>query len=63
MGSHDESTIVKFSSALMKSILGQKPIMKFRNPSNTNAYYWGGKAIFIFYCLRIRNNIFAYIRL
>lgn len=43
MGTHPNG-VVKDTAILLKSLLTlQWPKLRYRNPSNTNVFYWGGK--------------------
>ena len=43
MGTHPNG-VVKDTATLLKSLLTlQWPKLRYRNPSNTNVFYWGGK--------------------
>lgn len=43
MGTRDENKFRDTFGAFKSLATGQKSDLVFRNPSNTNAFYWGGK--------------------
>ena len=43
MGTRDGSKVKDTFDAFKCLATGQKSNLVFRNPSNTNAFYWGGK--------------------
>ena len=45
MGTRKKSLIKDTLSAMKGVITGTQPKMEYRNPSNTNVIYWGGKVI------------------
>lgn len=56
MGSHPQGTLSTSLMALRSLLTGQFPKIKFRNPSNTNVFHWGGKLLTCYetgipYCL------------
>ncbi len=51
MGTNPHSAI-RDTAALLKSFLTLSwPTLRYRNPSNTNVFYWGGKVGTIIMCL------------
>lgn len=45
MGTRNDNKVADTVGAFSSVLLGRKNKFKFRNPSNTNAFYWGGKVI------------------
>ena len=54
MGTKNPNSFTDTFSAITGMFTGKLPKLKFRNPSNTNAFYWGGKV-----CCSRRNNVAA----
>ena len=49
MGTHPNSSL-KDTAILLKNFLTLKwPKLHYRNPSNTNVFYWGGKVLIYYY--------------
>jgi len=56
MGTRNDNKIKDTINTTIGMLTGNLPKIKFRNPSNTNAFYWGGKIITLYetsipYCL------------
>ena len=49
MGTRDENKFRDTLGAFKSLATGQKSDLVFRNPSNTNAFYWGGKVRFFLF--------------
>lgn len=49
MGTRNKSIIRDSLKAMLSIVTGSNLDLKFRNPSNTNVFYWGGKVTFDFY--------------
>ena len=45
MGTRDKRLVADTMKALSSLVTGSQINMQFRNPSNTNAFYWGGKVL------------------
>ena len=43
MGTRGGNRLKDTVSAVASILTGSAPKLKFRNPSNTNSFYWGGK--------------------
>ena len=43
MGTRDSDVVRGTLAASVGLVTGNIPKLQFRNPSNTNAFYWGGK--------------------
>ena len=43
MGTRATGPVTQFGKVLVSLLSGKKPKIKFRNPSNTSVFYWGGK--------------------
>ena len=51
MGSINPSLVKDTLSTMGGVVTGNFPKLEFRNPSNTNALYWGGKVLYYYlYC-------------
>ena len=45
MGTSPSGTVSQFSQLVLCLLRGKKPMLEFRNPSNTSVFYWGGKVL------------------
>lgn len=49
MGTHPNGVIVDTANLLKSLLMMRWPKLRYRNPSNTNVFYWGGKVCFALY--------------
>jgi len=55
MGTHPNSAIKDTVSFLGNLLTLRMPKLRYRNPSNTNVYYWGGKVCDTLVCINVSN--------
>ena len=51
MGTHPNSALKDTASFLGNLLMMRMPKLRYRNPSNTNVYYWGGKVCMRTVCI------------
>ena len=52
MGTHPNSALKDTASVLGNLLMLRLPKLRYRNPSNTNVYYWGGKVCMHTVCIQ-----------
>lgn len=58
MGTHPNSALKDTASFLGNLLMLRLPKLRYRNPSNTNVYYWGGKVCMRVLCIHgVKNRV------